>query len=225
MSYLIRFCLLLSLCWGFSSSSPAEVVAKTEKKAPPEVVSDAIKKVLGDTCHQLVEGDKPLIEFWFCAPVPLKEKPESIEKGLDSLNMASLLGVVRIHKDLRDYRDDDLSKGVHTIRYGKIPSDGNHLGTSEYPYFAVLIPAADDTEIDGIKSFKSLTKASAKNTASEHPVIMSLRPVKKKPSEVPSLAESAAEHKGIVVSISGKPAGREEVELVFEVVFEGVGEL
>lgn len=225
MSSLTPFFLLVPLTVAFACGSFADVVAKTEKKAPPEEVSEPIVKVLSDTCYQIVDGDKLLFEFWFCAALPLKEEPQSPEKSLDALKMASLLGVVRIHKDLQDYRDDDLSKGVHTMRYGKIPSDGNHLGASEYPYFSVLIPAADDKEVDGLKTYKSLTKASAKNTASEHPMIMSLRPVKKKPSEVPSLAESAPEHKGIVVTASGISEGGKKVELIFEVVFEGIGEL
>ena len=221
---ILNLAVALCLC-GLGSLSRAEIAAKTEKKAPPSEASEAIRKLLGDTCYQVMDGDKALFEFWFAASLPLKEKPASPDKDLDSLNTASLLGVVRISKELRDYRDDDLSKGVHTMRFGKIPADGNHLGATEYPYFAVLIPAAEDKEPATIKTFKQLTRASAKKTASEHPMIMSLRPVKEKPAAIPALTKPASEHQAIVVSAPAKTEAGDEAELIFEVVIEGHGKL
>ena len=202
----------------------ADLTTKAEKKAPPAAVSKAVQATLGETCYQVVEKGKPLFEFWLSQKIPLKEAPASVEAGLDALATASLIGVVRIHRELRDYRDDELSQGIFTMRFGKIPADGNHLGASEYPYFAVLISVAKDREIDGIKTYKKLTRSSAKETASEHPMIVSLRPIEKKPPKIPTLTQPIDEHKCIVVPAKGK-TGDEEAELIFEIVVEGLGEI
>ena len=112
------------------------------------------------------------------------------------------------------------------MRFGKILADGNHLGASEFPYFAVLIPAAKDKAIDGITTFKNMTQASAKETSSEHPMVMSLRPLKEKPATVPVVTEPAPDHRSLVIVMTGKPDGADQPsELVLAIVFEGTGKI
>jgi hypothetical protein len=204
----------------------AEVAAKTETKAPPEEVSDAVKSTLGNQCHRVIEDGDVVLEFWPRASLPLTGKPASVDKALDTFATASLFGVLRLHRDLRDYRDDKLPKGVYTMRFGKILADGNHLGASEFPYFAVLIPAAKDKASDGITTFKNMTQASAKETSSEHPMFMSLRPLKEKPATVPAVTEPAPDHKSLVVVMTGKAEGADQPsELVLAIVFQGTGKI
>lgn len=211
-----------------SASLPCQAAftAKSEKKSPPDEVSEAIAATLGETCYQVLEDGEPLFDFWLNKTIALKDAPASIEAGLDAPKVASLIGVVRVHDQRRDYRDDELLKGVFTMRFSKIPADGNHLGASAYPYFAVLIPVAKDQEIDGIDTYKAMTRASSRDTASQHPMIMSLRPVKEKPAEIPAITEPVPEHHCIVVSTEGKTADADEAsEIIFEIVVEGVGEI
>jgi hypothetical protein len=204
----------------------AEVAARSETKPPPEEVSDAVKSTLGKQCHQVVKDGELVLEFWPRENLPVTGKPASIDKALDTLATASLFGVVRLHRELRDYRDDKLAKGVYTMRFGKILADGNHLGASEFPYFAVLIPAAKDKAVDGINTFKSMTQASAKETSSEHPMVISLRPVKEKPPNIPAVTEPAPDHKSLVVVMTGKPEGADQPsELLLAIVFEGTGKI
>ena len=196
-------------------------VKLTATPLPTDVSAD-VKKTLGKDCITLTIGGKPWLEFWLRAPLPLKAKPSKPEKALDALATATLMGVVRVHKSGRDYRDDDLYKGVFTMRYGKIPGDGNHLGASDYPYFAVLIPAKKDPKLDTYKTFKTMTKASLKETAAEHPMILSLRPAKKTTAK-PAIIEPAPEHKSILLTAAG---ALKDVKLPIplQIVFEGIGE-
>jgi hypothetical protein len=220
----ILIALIAPVVAGFNCQ--AEVAAKTETKAPPEEVSDAVKRTLGNQCHQVVEDGKVVIEFWSRSNLPLTAKPASVDKSLETFATASLFGVVRLHRDLRDYRDDTLAKGVYTMRFGNILADGNHLGASEFPFFAVLIPAAKDKAIDGITTFKRMTQASAKETSTEHPMVMSLRPVKEKPPKTPAVTEPASDHKSLVVVMTGKPEGADQPsELVLAIVFQGTGKI
>ena len=202
----------------------AEFTVKVTTTPVPKDVSATIKKTLGKDCIQLSIGDKPWLEFWLRASLPLKAKPVKPEKALDALATATLMGVVRVNKSGRDYRDDDLFKGVFTMRYGKIPGDGNHLGATDYPYFAVLIPATKDPKLDTYKTFKTMTKASLMETASEHPMILSLRPAKKAAAQ-PTIIEPAPEHRSILLAASGAlKDAKTAIPIPLQVVFEGVGE-
>jgi len=155
--------------------------------------------------------------------MPLQSKPASTDKGLDALKQASLLGVVSVGKATRDYRDDPLPSGVYTMRFALQPQDGNHLGTAEYLYFAVLTPAKLDAKLDGITDYKALVKASSKETSTDHPMVLSLRPATSEEGESPKLNEPAPEHKSVRVKIPAKgPGADEKTSLVFEVVYQGV---
>jgi hypothetical protein len=202
----------------------AEFSIKVTPTPVPKDVSATVKKTLGKDCIQLSMGGKPWLEFWLRAPLPLKAKPAKPEKALDALATATLMGVVRVHKSGRDYRDDDLYQGVFTMRYGKIPGDGNHLGATDFPYFAVLIPAKKDPKLDTYKTFKTMTKASLKDTASEHPMIFSLRPAKKAAAK-PTIIEPAPEHKSILLAAVGAlKDAKAPITIPLQIVFEGFGE-
>ena len=140
------------------------------------------------------------------------------------MKTAALLGAVSVLKPRRDYRDDDLPAGVYTLRFALRPNDGNHLGTSEFNYFAVAVAAKNDPAPGGITAYKPLVKASAKSTASEHPMIISLRPPASEGNDTTKIHGPAPDHKSVRVEVPGKVAGRDaSVPLAFEIVFHGLG--
>jgi hypothetical protein len=154
--------------------------------------------------------------------VPLTAKPSSAAKALDAVKPATLLGAVSLPKARRDYRDDELPAGTFTMRFALQPQDGNHLGTADYTYFAVLVPAKLDTKPDGITDYKTLVKTSSKATSTEHPVILSLRPARSEEGDFPAQNDPAPEHKSVRVKLPATvTGGSEKTSLVFEVVYEG----
>lgn len=203
-------------------TTASALTLKVVDKAPPAQLDAAIRANLQNKALQLLNGDKPVYEFWWCSEVPLQAKPASLPKALDSLKQAELIGAVQVHAAQRDYRDDELRAGVYTMRFALQPQDGNHLGTSEFSWFAVLTPAKLDTKPDGIATYKALVKASSKETATEHPLILSLRPASSDASELPRLNEPAPEHKSVRVKVPARTAD-EKTSLVFEIVYEGKG--
>src|SRR5262245_11810815 len=205
-----------------NASSAAELAVKVADKEPPKELDTSIRAKLQTKAVQLLDGEKPVYEFWFSAELPLQSKPASVGKALDALKQAVLLGAVAVSRDQRDYRDDELHAGVYTMRFALQPQDGNHLGTSEFNYFAVLTPAKIDNKLDGISDYKTLVKASSKETSTDHPVILSLRPTSPDPGDVPQLNTPAPEHKSIRVKVPAK-TGEEKVSIAFEVVYEGKG--
>ena len=211
-----------ALVMAAATGSAASLTLKVVDKEPPKELDASIATKLQKTAVQLLDGDKPAYEFWFAAELPLTAKPASPAKALDAVKQATLLGAVSIPKALRDYRDDELTAGIYTMRLALQPQDGNHLGTAEFSYFAALIPAKLDTKPDGIADYKALVKASSKETATDHPVILSLRPPSSTDGDAPKLCEPAAEHKSVRVKVPAR-LGDEKTALVFEVVYEGKG--
>jgi len=135
-----------------------------------------------------------------------------------------LLGAVSVGNGQRDYKDNEIAAGIYTMRFGLQPQDGDHLGSAEYPYFAVLIPAKNDTQLEGITTFKAMTKASGKDTASGHPIVLSLRPVSSDTGDVPKLNDPSTDHKSVRVKVPGK-AGEEKTGIAFELVYQGHGHI
>ena len=70
--------------------------------------------------------------------------------------------------------------------------------------------------------YKALVKVSSKETSTDHPVILSLRPANADAGDSPQLVEPAPEHKSVRVKVPGT-AANEEASLVFEIVYQGVG--
>jgi hypothetical protein len=205
-----------------NASTAADFAVKAADKEPPNELDTSIRSKLQTKAVQLLDGGKPVYEFWFDTEIPLQSKPDSAGKALDAIKQATLLGVVAVSRDQRDYRDDELHAGVYTMRFALQPQDGNHLGTSEFNYFAVLTPAKIDNKLDGITDYKTLVKASSKETSTDHPVILSLRPASSAQADLPQLNTPAPDHKSVRIKVPAK-AGDAKDEITFEVVYEGKG--
>lgn len=191
---------------------------KVADKPVPKEIDSAIQKLLPS--KSIAVGDA--FEFWLVSELPLSSKPASAAKALDAVKQATLLGVASVPKAQRDYRDDEIAAGVYTMRFVLQPQDGNHLGSAEFPYFVALTPAKLDTKPEGIADYKSLVKVSSKETSTDHPVVLSLRPVNSDSGEFPKLEEPAPEHKSVRVKVPASASGQ-KMAVVFDIVYEGKG--
>ena len=216
---MLRFCAALLFC-AFAAQG-ADVTVRVANKALPGEISPDFQALLQPQAVQLVEGDKTLLELWLAKEVPLQSKPTSTVKALDAVKPVSLLAAVVVPGARRDYRDDEVPAGTYTMRFALQPQDGNHSGSSEFGYFGVLVPAKLDAKPDAIKDYKELMKASSKETSTDHPMVLSLRPVTSTEGAPLTLNTPAPEHKSVRVKVPAK--GPETKEIAFEIVFEGKG--
>jgi hypothetical protein len=206
-----------------ASASAADFTLKKADKPAPKEVSDSIRAVLQPQAIQLLQGDKPALEIWLRQEVPLKSRPASASEALAAISETALVGAVAVHDtSLRDYKDNEVSKGTYTARFALQPKDGDHLGTAEFDSFLVLTDAQNDKDLNGLNTFKALTKASGKSTSSGHPIIVSLRPASDE-GTLPRLTEPAAEHKAIRLRVPAKASSGDKSDLVFDLVFKGHG--
>lgn len=213
---------LAVLSYALALCSGAELAVKVVEKEIPKEVSDAIRQTLQSSVVQLVESDKSVYEFWWRKEIPLKSKAD--KEALSSIAETTLLGIVSVGKGQRDYKDNLIPEGTYTTRFGLQPQDGDHLGTAEYLFFAVLIPVKSDTEVNGIKTYRAMVKASGKATSTEHPIVLSLRPPSSENGESPKLTEPAPDHKCLRLKIPAKaPDADQPTTVVFELVYKGKG--
>src|SRR5688572_5749280 len=166
----MMFRLLATLVLCTCAASAADLTLKVTDKAPPAEISESIRSLLQPKAVQLLEGDKPVIELWLTKELNLQSKPSSPATAMDALKPAALLGAASFASARRDYREDEIARGVYTFRFAHQPEDGNHSGTAEFTYFAVLVPAKLDTAPDAIKDYRQLVGTSSKGTSTDHPM-------------------------------------------------------
>ena len=217
----MMFRLLAALVLCTCAASAADLALKVTDNAPPTEINESIRSLLQPKAVQLLDGDKPVVELWLAKELNLQSKPSSPATALDAVKQTTVLGAASFASPRRDYREDEIAKGIYTVRFAQQQQDGNHLGTAEFTYFAVLVPAKLDAGPDAIKDYKQLVNTSSKETSTDHPMVISLRPVSSAEGEFPKLATPAPEHKSVRVKIPGK--GADSSPVVFDIIYEGKG--
>jgi len=207
-------------------TNAADFTVKVVDKPAPKEISEPIRAVLQSKAVQLLDGDKPALEIWLRTELPLKSKPAAPNEALNAVPETTLVGAVVVSAaDLHDYKNNDIPKGIYTARFALQPSDGDHLGTTEFTTFVALIAADTDKELTGINQFKPMVKASGKLTSSGHPVVVSLRPIAPE-GDAPKITEPVPEHKAVRLTVPGKVNGSgDKADVAFELVYRGTGHI
>lgn len=179
LSNLGRWSALLVLAALPVSAPAASYSIKMAEEAAPQEVAEPIRKVLADKCVQLLDGKgELLLEVWFRKALPGKATDAQIKNGLtyQEIPETTLVGALRVAKQITDYRKQKIKPGVYTLRLANQPMDGDHMGTAPYSDFCLALPAAADKKPDPIE-VKMLHEISAKSTNS-HPGVFLLFPGK-----------------------------------------------
>jgi hypothetical protein len=128
----------------------------------------------------------------------------------------TLVGAIRFSRKAADFRNQDIPRGVYTLRYGNQPVDGNHVGTFATRDFLLMLPPDADTSPDAIPEM-DLFKKSAESAGSTHPAIMPL--LKAEGDDDGPAARHLEEQEWWTLRFTGKGAGGEKVPL--EVIVSG----
>lgn len=186
-----------------------------EESAPTDAVSDAISGKLSKTGIRVIRGTKTtLCDIWLLAETPAKAEFKATPEVSYPFTPGQLLGVVRFARRGSDFRDQDIDKGVYTIRYGLQPVDGAHVGTSLTRDFMLLLQAERDQSVDPL-DYDTLTVNSSEAAQTNHPCLLSMRRPSEG-SEFPRIRHEE-EHDWWIVSAQGK-AGGKPLPLEFVVV-------
>ncbi len=149
-------------------------VEKIEEPAPADELAPEIAALLQPTGMKFVKGEsRTVCEIWICKEWPLKGDKVGGEI-IYPLQPGQLIGVIRYPRKANDFRDQDIEKGIYTLRYGQQPVDGAHVGTSPTRDFLLILPAARDRSPATLE-YKPLVAASKEATGATHPAILSLQ--------------------------------------------------
>ena len=164
----------IALLMGRTGVIRAEVKAEPLAKPAPSTVSAPLSALLENQGWQIISDDgKVLLNIWLRKEVKGSSKPAGPKGNIlfPFLSEGEFLGVVEVVGHVGDYRDQQISPGVFTFRYGVQPINGDHLGASPYRDFGLLIPAKTDQKPELLVR-KNLEHASAEAAGTSHPAIM-----------------------------------------------------
>ncbi len=152
------------------------------KEAPPKALGAVVCGVLNAHGYRILdESGRPFMDIWLRKAIPCTAKPDA-PKGTIQFPFFSegeLIGACQLASEGHDYRDQEIPKGLYTLRYGLQPVNGDHLGVSPFRDYALLLPAAKDNSLD-LPPRKQLEERSAEAAGTSHPAVLMLL---KSPSE------------------------------------------
>lgn len=151
------------------------VAPKLEATGPltGAAVPEAVRGALEPKGVRVVLREGPLCELWLRKSIPERKRSTPGALQID-LRDATAIGVIRFLAATTDFRGQGIRSGLYTLRYARIPADGNHLGVSEYPDFLLLTPFAEDSDLANTLELEDLMKRSLMATDTAHPGVLSL---------------------------------------------------
>jgi hypothetical protein len=197
---------------------------KQETAKPPAEVAESLRAALQDDCITLSNSDGPAFQIWLVKTVPLSSKPAAPIHSLECLKETTYLGIIRLPKAIKDFRNDFVAAGVYTMRFAIQPVDDDHSGTAPSRQFVLLTKVAFDTSPDGISTHDALVKASKKETAATHPSPMHIQALRDADGSFPRLGQGDWDSKRVEVKLPAQVAGENGVtSIAFGLVYFGRG--
>ena len=189
------------------SPSASEEAGKVESiGALTAPASDSVKAALEPEGYKAILSDGTVAcEIWF-------------RKGMPGLVEASLVGVISLPEEGSDFRGQTVKPGAYTLRYARLPSDGNHMGAAPTSDFLLMIPLAEDRNATAIPGRKELMTMSTKASGTNHPAVLNLTRVGDR-EEFPAVAANHEGHEVFYAKVT-TPTG----ELAIGLVVKGVAE-
>lgn len=143
--------------------------------APPSELASAIGQSLEQHGTKIVSSDgKVYCEVWFRTSLPAGPKSAEESVTLPTIPHGTLLGAIRFPAQAADRRGQSIKPGVYTLRYSLQPLNGDHLGVSPQRDFLVMVPAADDKDMNATPAFDALMAMSRKASGTPHPAVLSM---------------------------------------------------
>ena len=143
--------------------------------APPTELTPAIREALQKDGAKIV-GPKGSAfgEVWLRSQAPAGAKSTEQNVSFTQIPHGSLLGVIRFPGQGADRRGQPIKPGVYTLRLSFYPVDGAHQGVSPQRDFLLMVPVADDTDLNATPNYDQLVKMSAKAAGTAHPAALSI---------------------------------------------------
>ena len=140
--------------------------------APPSEVAPAIAQALQKSGTKITNNGAAYCEIWFRTDNPAAAKSTEENVSL-SVAQGALLGVIKWDGKGSDRRGQTIKPGVYTLRYGIMPINGDHQGAAPQRDFLLMVPAADDKDLNSTPNFEATVAMSRKASGTPHPAVLS----------------------------------------------------
>ncbi|MEX2186893.1 MAG: hypothetical protein WD875_08875 [Pirellulales bacterium] len=161
--------------------------------APADALSEEVAALIDSSGYKVVKGaSRTVCELWLCKSWPVKGDFKATDAVAYPFSQGQLIGVLRLKNKGGDFRDQEIAKGVYTLRYAQQPVDGNHIGTSPTRDFLLLVAADADKSAKPIE-LQGLIEHSAAAAESKHPAMLALKKPKGDGAKPTLVHDEAAE--------------------------------
>ena len=178
---------------GFSpshaSSAQGGFSFAIEEKAPPEEIAADVREKIASKAYQLSDANGLFFEIWLVPELALSEIGATTKESMEMIKPISLLGAIVVHQDdHHGFRNDPIDLGTYVLRMSIQPEDGDHVGTSPFDFFAILMPYDTDDELKEFpEDHEFMVELASEGTVAEHPAILALQPMDSADGEFPRL--------------------------------------
>jgi hypothetical protein len=203
-------------------AADVKLSVKAEDAPPPKELAEPIRALLDAKALTVTDADgKTVCTVWPRKELTTKADAAKAKAGLTyaDLDESTIVAAIRFPQLFTDFRKQKIQPGVYTLRFGKQPMDGDHMGTAPYDDFCLLCPAKEDKKPDPLET-KALQELSKTSTTRKHPGVMLLFP-NPMPADAPA---TAAKPNDVWVVNFKRPAtaGGQKAALGFGLVVAGV---
>ena len=223
---LVPVVIALAACMFVSTTAVAADyrVEALSEPAPSDQLSEEIASQLALTGLRVIRGtSRTVCEIWLCKEWLVEAEFEAARGVNYPFKVGQLIGVARYARKGADFRDQDIGKGVYTMRYAKQPVDGDHEGTSPTRDFLLLVQADKDRSVAPIEE-KALHKQSAEAADSTHPALISMQKIRGDASASPSMRHNEKRDWWILQFAGKVKVGDQTEPLPIELVVVGSAE-
>ena len=216
----LPFFAVLLICSAPLFAADLAVVELAESPPADELAEEIAAQISGEGFSVKRSETSTLCNIWFCKEWKIAEDFKTSDEVLYPFTPGQLIGVIEYKRRGGDFRDQDINRGVYTLRYAQQPIDGNHEGTSATRDFLLVVSAEQDKSAAAM-DIEKLYAASAEAAESSHPGLLLMQAV---PADAdvskPSIRTNDEEWS--IVRISGVTnAGGQSKELPMDLVVEG----
>lgn len=191
---------------------------------PTDQLSSEVAAQISATGVKVIRGTKStLCEIWPCKQWDVKPGFHATPALLYPFHPGQLVGVIRYRRRGSDFRDQDMARGLYTLRYALQPVDGNHEGTSPTRDFLLMVKAEDDKSAKPMGT-DQLNELSAEAAETNHPAMLCLQEAHATDDAKPSMLHNEDRDWWIVRFTGKAAAGGKTSRLPVEVIVVGVAE-
>jgi hypothetical protein len=165
---------IAAICFAAQASAQDYKVELTTTPAPQEL-SAPVRETLSPQALRVSSATALICEVWIRKAVPGATPAPQLGVIYPQLQTGTLVGVMRLAADVKDYRRAVVKAGVYTLRYALSPVNGNHQGVAPQRDFLLAIPAATDQDPANV-SESAVIEMSKKSTTTNHASVWSLAP-------------------------------------------------